>query len=277
MPTAHDEADRDRCVAVIGDALRDLRDGRRLTQADLAERSGVRRELIGRIERGNTNASTEVLARLVRGLDVPLIEVAQAIEVRRSARDARSPAEALGTALANVRAARGLSRATAAERVGASVSWVIKMEHGVIPRPGIAVVTRFARALDISVAPLARAFVLARSSSTDLDLTSVAQTADASVEGAVALGALLRDLRTRRSVTVRRLARASGVSENHITRIEHGQVESTSLAMLASIAHGLHIDHGDAADCVADLARAYAGEREAPPFRALPVEPSEQI
>ncbi len=56
----------------IGRKVRELRDERGLTQRQLAERAGVSPMTVSRTERGNHAPSTNTLAKLAGGLDVPL-------------------------------------------------------------------------------------------------------------------------------------------------------------------------------------------------------------
>jgi putative transcriptional regulator len=64
------------CVSPVSLRLRVLREARGLTQAELARRSGVRRETINRLESGG--AETRLLAtfeKLARALDVALVDL----------------------------------------------------------------------------------------------------------------------------------------------------------------------------------------------------------
>jgi transcriptional regulator with XRE-family HTH domain len=57
-----------RSLRQVADDLRAWRKLRGLTQAQLADRSGVHRDTIGRLERGDGGVSLETLLRVLRGL-----------------------------------------------------------------------------------------------------------------------------------------------------------------------------------------------------------------
>jgi transcriptional regulator with XRE-family HTH domain len=56
----------------IGDVLRDYRTERKMTLRDVSAKSSVALGYISEIERGQKEASSEVLASIVEALDVPL-------------------------------------------------------------------------------------------------------------------------------------------------------------------------------------------------------------
>jgi transcriptional regulator with XRE-family HTH domain len=59
----------------VGDRLRRLREGQRLTQAQLAQRCGVHRTFVGSVERGERNVSVLNLRAIAQALRVPLVEL----------------------------------------------------------------------------------------------------------------------------------------------------------------------------------------------------------
>lgn len=65
---------------------------KRLSQRELARRSGLRRELVGRIARGEANPSITAVFKLARGMDVSLRELGEAMERRPAAGPEPSPA-----------------------------------------------------------------------------------------------------------------------------------------------------------------------------------------
>jgi transcriptional regulator with XRE-family HTH domain len=57
---------------IIGDRLRELREGKKLSQGDIEKRTGLLRCYISRVENGHTVPAIETLEKLARALEVPL-------------------------------------------------------------------------------------------------------------------------------------------------------------------------------------------------------------
>ncbi|HYO67038.1 MAG TPA: helix-turn-helix transcriptional regulator [Archangium sp.] len=70
----------------FGNHLRRLRTAQKLTQEQLAERSGLSVDAIRRIERGAFSPSLETLAKLTGGLDVSLKTLFQTFEREKTDR-----------------------------------------------------------------------------------------------------------------------------------------------------------------------------------------------
>jgi transcriptional regulator with XRE-family HTH domain len=64
----------------LGNALRELRTARELSQEELAYRAGLHRNYVGACERGEINLSFRVLLQLTKGLGVTLSEIVQRYE-----------------------------------------------------------------------------------------------------------------------------------------------------------------------------------------------------
>jgi transcriptional regulator with XRE-family HTH domain len=60
---------------MIGDRLRELRDGKNLSQGDIEKRTGLLRCYISRVENGHTVPAIETLEKLARALEVPLYQL----------------------------------------------------------------------------------------------------------------------------------------------------------------------------------------------------------
>src|SRR6478735_11712688 len=60
-------------LAAVGSLVRSARQGRGLTQAQLAERLGTSQSAIHRIEQGSQNVSLDMLARISAALDSEII------------------------------------------------------------------------------------------------------------------------------------------------------------------------------------------------------------
>ncbi len=77
----------------FGRSVRGLRARRDLSQEELGFRSGLHRNYVGAIERGEINPTFRVLLKLSRGLDMPLSEIAQRYETHRGAFELYSPSQ----------------------------------------------------------------------------------------------------------------------------------------------------------------------------------------
>lgn len=66
------DTDLDPLDRAIGERVRALRTGRGLTLEVLADKSGVSRAMLSRIERGESNPTAQLLGRVCAGLDVTL-------------------------------------------------------------------------------------------------------------------------------------------------------------------------------------------------------------
>jgi transcriptional regulator with XRE-family HTH domain len=64
----------------LGNALRDARTYSRLSQEELGLRTGVHRNYIGGIERGERNPSVATIARLAEELDLRMSELFEQVE-----------------------------------------------------------------------------------------------------------------------------------------------------------------------------------------------------
>jgi transcriptional regulator with XRE-family HTH domain len=60
---------------VIGDRLRELREGKRFSQGDIEKRTGLLRCYISRVENGHTVPAIETLEKLARALEIPLYQL----------------------------------------------------------------------------------------------------------------------------------------------------------------------------------------------------------
>jgi transcriptional regulator with XRE-family HTH domain len=60
---------------VIGDRLRELRAGKKLSQGDVEKRTGLLRCYISRVENGHTVPAIETLEKMARALEVPLYQL----------------------------------------------------------------------------------------------------------------------------------------------------------------------------------------------------------
>jgi transcriptional regulator with XRE-family HTH domain len=60
---------------IIGDRLREMREGKQLSQGDIEKRTGLLRCYISRVENGHTVPAIETLEKMARALEVPLYQL----------------------------------------------------------------------------------------------------------------------------------------------------------------------------------------------------------
>lgn len=65
----------------IGDAVREARGRRRLTQEELGWRAGLHRNYVGAVERGEINPTLRIIIRLARGLAMQPSELLKLAEL----------------------------------------------------------------------------------------------------------------------------------------------------------------------------------------------------
>jgi len=60
---------------IIGDRLREMREGKKLSQGDIEKRTGLLRCYISRVENGHTVPAIETLEKLAGALEIPLYQL----------------------------------------------------------------------------------------------------------------------------------------------------------------------------------------------------------
>jgi transcriptional regulator with XRE-family HTH domain len=60
---------------IIGDRLRALREGKKLSQGDIEKRTGLLRCYISRVENGHTVPAVETLEKMARALEIPIYQL----------------------------------------------------------------------------------------------------------------------------------------------------------------------------------------------------------
>src|ERR1700719_3861284 len=60
---------------IIGDRLRELREGKSLSQGEIEKRTGLLRWYIARVENGHTIPAVETLEKMARALEIPLYQI----------------------------------------------------------------------------------------------------------------------------------------------------------------------------------------------------------
>ena len=81
-------------VSRYGEAIKQLRQERGLSQEDVAHAAGVATSTVSRIERGHIEPRAAVLEKIANGLGVSLVELAEAIERAGRADEASRPGRA---------------------------------------------------------------------------------------------------------------------------------------------------------------------------------------
>ena len=76
-----DDIDDDGAGKLLGRHVKRLREIRRFTQEQLAERSGLASDTIRRLEHGDFSPSLKTLRKLAFGLDLPLSTIFEAMEI----------------------------------------------------------------------------------------------------------------------------------------------------------------------------------------------------
>lgn len=64
----------------FGTEVRKCREGRSLSQEQLAERAGVHRTFVGRIERGETNITLQNILRIARALGIKASRLLESLD-----------------------------------------------------------------------------------------------------------------------------------------------------------------------------------------------------
>ena len=60
---------------IIGDRLRAMREGKKLSQGDIEKRTGLLRCYLSRVENGHTVPAIETLEKIARALEIPLYQL----------------------------------------------------------------------------------------------------------------------------------------------------------------------------------------------------------
>ena len=60
---------------IIGDRLRELRKAKKLSQADIEQRTGLLRPYLSRVENGHSVPAIETLEKIARALDTPMYQL----------------------------------------------------------------------------------------------------------------------------------------------------------------------------------------------------------
>jgi len=72
-------------LEMLGDEVKERRTQRSLNQEELAHKAGVHTNVIGRLERGETNSQVLTLFDVAMGLKAPLAELIAGVEAKLTA------------------------------------------------------------------------------------------------------------------------------------------------------------------------------------------------
>lgn len=67
---------------LIGNRIKSLRTKRRMSQATLAEKTGISAKYLGEVERGEANLSVELMNLIANALDAPLSAILETEHIR---------------------------------------------------------------------------------------------------------------------------------------------------------------------------------------------------
>ena len=127
----------------IGAALRRLRQDRGLSQSELARRTGAARTYLLAVEQGHHEPSLELLGRIATALGSAPADLVRSLAGERFS----NPAAPLAERVRLRRERLGLSASQLAIRAGTTRATISQIEGGVNANPGLALLTRLARAL----------------------------------------------------------------------------------------------------------------------------------
>lgn len=123
-------------VLTLGDKIVMLRQEKKMSQAQLAERAGISTTYLCQIERGNVTPSLDTLKTLAEALNV-------------SPQDLMEPPCHVGCRLKKVRQERGITQAELASKAGVSTGLIGQIESGKV-EPSIKTLEKIAAALSLS-------------------------------------------------------------------------------------------------------------------------------
>ena len=134
-----------------GQTLRALREGRGMSQSELARRTGSPRTYLIALEQGKHEPSLDLLGRIATALGYPVREVLWALAGEPYA----DPAASLAARVRLRRERLGLRPAELAARAGTTRATVSQIEGGINANPGLGLLVRLAAALQCCPSELA--------------------------------------------------------------------------------------------------------------------------
>jgi transcriptional regulator with XRE-family HTH domain len=185
------------------------------------------------------------------------------VPMESAAIDGIGGAEALGDLLRHLRWREGAGQHVMATRLGFNPNYLGSVERGESRNPQLATLARLAFGFDISIGPLAAAFVRRPDSGQRLPRTGARRKGAQPGGDAVALGAAIRFVRRRAGLTQTEFADRTGMHRSYVSALEIGERGSTGMVTLTRFMHGVlgdDVSLETLAEGVADLAMIYTGE-----------------
>ncbi|TDA69440.1 MAG: transcriptional regulator [Clostridia bacterium] len=176
-------------MKVKGQYIRQLREDRGLSLAELAQQTQLSVSYLSEIERGAKTPSLKTLEKIAGGLNTPRSQLLE---------DTTGVTVSLGERLRVIREERGLSLSELAEKVSISPSYLSEIERDNV-YPAVHTLKALAGTLKVSVSTL--------------------------VGPGGAMGQKLRRAREEQGLSQAALARSAGVSPGLVGQIEHGRVQ----------------------------------------------------
>ena len=136
--------------------IREFREERDLSQADVAKRMGVRKSYVSRVENGHTVPSLETLERFAAALETPLYQLFYDESLSAAGqhkaegsvdRLESDPEGVIGKRIRKLRQEKGLSQADVGKRMGVLRSYISRVENGHTV-PSLETLERLAAALE---------------------------------------------------------------------------------------------------------------------------------
>lgn len=187
---------------------------------------------------------------------------ATALPTEPIAIDGIGGAAMLGTFVRHLRWREGAGQHAMATRLGFHCNYLGAVERGESRNPTLATVVRLAFGFDVSIGPLAAAFVTWDETNRPLPRSGERARGTEPVRDPIALGSAIAFLRRRAGSTQIEFAQRTGLHRSYLGALEKGGL-TPGLITVTRVASGLLADQEsrDAlAAAVAELAKVYAGE-----------------
>lgn len=251
-PPSQDVEDRGQAAAIFGASIRDARERRHLTQAELARKAGLGKNGLSLIERGIRETSVAILLALARSLEVPPDLLLGGIVWRAGPQPGTaSRARRVGCSL-DIAIRRlwneGKTAREIAEELGTSPGTVSATVHRLRERgeplgyrrpPTRAVHARARQRRPTCPEP---ALIRHEEPQRDVAMPRINEASSEDIAGRI--GVNVRFRRAESGLTLRQLAEATETHFSHLSRIERGRSKIPQLALILKLAGSLNVRRG---------------------------------